>query len=83
MSEQKNNSVMTLETTEAFIKNESDKGASENMIRRLKAAFKMLYDFPPEDKRITRERLLEWRVDMNEKGYANQTVQNYVKCKNM
>ncbi|MBQ9805313.1 MAG: hypothetical protein IJW49_02225 [Clostridia bacterium] len=68
MNEQKNNFVMTLQTMGAFIKSEGDKGASENMIRRLKAAVKMLYDFLPKDKQITRERLLEWRTDMNEKG---------------
>lgn len=83
MNEQKNNFVMTLQTMDAFIKSEGDKGASENMIRRLKAAVKMLYDFLPEDKQITRERLLEWRADMNEKGYAYQTVQNYVKWINL
>lgn len=59
---------MTPDLMAAFIEREEEKGASENMIRRLKAAVKMLYDFLPEDKQVTRERLLEWRADMNEKG---------------
>ena len=75
--------VMTADTMQAFVDHEKDSGASENMIRRLKAAVKMLYDFLPEDKEITRERLLEWRANMNDSGYAYQTVQNYVKWINL
>ena len=74
---------MTHESMVSFIEQQKKLGASENMIRRLKAAVKMLYDFLPENKQITRERLLEWRADMNEKGYAYQTVQNYVKWINL
>lgn len=83
MSDCKHEFVMTPDKMAVFIESEIDKGASENMIRRLKAAVKMLYDFLPEDKQITRERLLEWRADMNEKGYAYQTIQNYVKWINL
>ena len=61
---------MTPDTMAAFIESEINKGASENTIRRLKATVKMVYEFLPEDKLLTRERLLEWRTDLNEKGYA-------------
>lgn len=74
---------MTPDSMAAFIESEAGRGASENMIRRLRAAVKMLYDFLPEDKQITRERLLEWRTNMNNNGYAYQTVQNYVKWVNL
>lgn len=74
---------MTLDSMAAFIESEAGRGASENMIRRLKAAVKMLYDFLPDDKQITRERLIEWRSNMNDNGYAYQTVQNYVKWINL
>ena len=70
---------MTPELMAAFIESEINKGASENTVRRLKATIKMVYEFLPEDKLLTRERLLEWRADLNEKGYAYQTIQNYVK----
>ena len=70
---------MTPEMMAVFIESEINKGASENTIRRLKATIKMVYEFLPEDKLLTRERLLEWRADLNEKGYAYQTIQNYVK----
>ena len=74
---------MTPGTMAAFIEQQIQKGASENMIRRLKSTVKMVYEFLPEDKQLTRERLLEWRADLNEKGYAYQTVQNYVKWINL
>ena len=76
-------SIITAESINAFISHQIKQGASDNMIRRFKAATKMLYDFLPEDKHITRERLLEWRTSMNENGYAYQTVQNYVKWINL
>ncbi len=74
---------MTPDTMAAFIESEIEKGASENTIRRLKATVKMVYAFLPEDKLLTRERLLEWRADLNEKGYAYQTIQNFVKWINI
>jgi hypothetical protein len=67
----------------AFIESEIENGASENTLRRLKATVKMVYEFLPEDKLLTRERLLEWRTDLNEKGYAYQTIQNFVKWINI
>ena len=76
------NPAMTPESMEAFIDYEKGKGASENMLRRFKAAVKSVYDFLPGDKELTRERLLEWREFMNGNGYSFQTVQNYVKYLN-
>ena len=70
---------MTQEAAEAFIQNEADKGASENMIRRFKGTLKVIYEFLPEDKCITKERLLEWRKGMEDNGYASITILNYVK----
>lgn len=74
---------MTPELMAAFIESEINKGASENTVRRLKATVKMVYEFLPEDKLLTRERLLEWRADLNERGYAYQTIQNFVKWINI
>ena len=51
---------MTQDTMEAFIKNEMDKGASENMVRRFKGTLKVIYEVLPEDKCITKERLLSY-----------------------
>lgn len=70
---------MTRETITAFIQYETERGASENAIRRYKGTLRVLYEFLPEDKCITRERLLAWRKSMEESGYATITIQNYVK----
>ena len=74
---------MTPKLMAAFIESEINKGASENTVRRLKATVKMVYEFLPEDKLLTRERLLGWRADLNERGYAYQTIQNFVKWINI
>lgn len=74
---------MTPDTMAACIESEIKKGASENTVRRLNATVKMVYEFLPEDKLLTRERLLEWRADLNERGYAYQTIQNFVKWINI
>ena len=70
---------MTPESVNAFLRYETDKGASENMLRRFRGALGVLRDFLPEDKVLTRERLLDWRKDMEHKGYAEITILNYVK----
>ena len=70
---------MTPETMDAFIQSEMNKGASENMIRRYKGTLKVIGDFLPEDKCITKERLLAWRKSMEDNGYASITILNYVK----
>lgn len=77
------NFVMTPESMESFVQAEIEKGSSDNTVRRLKAAVKMLYEFLPDDKQVVKEQLLAWRDDMNQKGYAYQTVQNYVKWINI
>lgn len=75
--------VMLPESMEAFVASEKSRGASEDAVRRLRTATKSLYEFLPEDKELTRKRLLAWRDDMNAKGYAYRTVQNYAKAINL
>ncbi len=82
MSEEDNCIVshhMTQKTMEAFIQNARDNNASDNMIRRFSGTVRTIYDFLPEDKLLTRERLLEWRKGMELQGYASFTILNYVK----
>ena len=74
--------VMTPESMEAFVSFEKSRGASKNMLGRFKAAVRSVYNFLPKDKQLTEERLVEWRADMEHRGYAYQTVQNYVKYLN-
>lgn len=70
---------MTQKTMDTFIQSELDKGASENMIRRFRGTLKVIYEFLPDDKCITKERLIEWRKSMENNGYASITILNYVK----
>lgn len=70
---------MTPETMDSFVRNEIQKGASENMVRRFRGTLKVVYDYLPEDKLITKERLIDWRKSMEESGYASITILNYVK----
>ena len=71
---------MTPQTMASFLLHEKNSNnASENMQRRFKGAVKVLYDFLPDDKNVTKERLLEWRKAMEINGYASITILNYVK----
>jgi len=71
--------IMSPDTMASFVVDAKEKQASENMIRRFSAAVKMLYNYLPEDKAVTKERLLSWRKSMEEQGYASITILNYVK----
>ena len=71
--------VMTPESIAAYVQYETDNGASENVIRRCKRFTASLFDWLPEDKRITKEQLLSWRQNLKDHGYTAQTEQNYAK----
>lgn len=73
---------MTEETMAAFLEHEKTLGSSANMLRRFAGAVRVVYEFLPEDKCVTKERLLSWRTGMEGKGYAPDTILNYVKCIN-
>lgn len=70
---------MTPETIESFVQHEINQGASKNMVMRYKGTMKVIYEYLPEDKCITRERLLGWRKSMEDNNYASITILNYVK----
>lgn len=70
---------MTQETMTDFVQHEANNGASENMIRRYKGTLKVIYEYLPDDKCITKERLINWRKSMENDGYASITILNYVK----
>ena len=71
--------IMTVETMSEFIAYTKRQGASENMLRRFSCTVNALYDFLPADKTITKERLISWRKNMEDRGYASMTILNYVK----
>ena len=71
--------VMTFDNIAAYIQSENDRGVSKDSIRIAKRITKALFDWLPEDKVITKERLLQWRQDLKDHGYTAQTELNYVK----
>lgn len=71
--------ILTEASVAAFLKFETDKGASANLLRRLKSTIRGLWEFLPEDKQITRQRLLDWRGSLEASGYSSVTVLNHVK----
>lgn len=74
--------IISAEWSEAFLSSERECGTSENTIRRYGGALRSVYEFLPDDKLITRERLIMWRGDMERRGYSPVTVRNYAKCIN-
>lgn len=71
--------VMSADNISAYIQNEVKRGASENSIRNFKRVTSSLYDWLPDDKVITKDRLLAWRQSLKDHGYSQQTELNYVK----
>jgi len=74
-----NSHYMTREKMDAFVEHEKNKGASDNMVRRFKGTLKVIFDFLPDDKCITKARLVEWRKIIEDNGYASTTMLNYIK----
>lgn len=73
---------ITEESIASFVQYEAENGASETMIRRLKGTLRVVFDYLPDDKHVTGQRLLDWRNYMERCGYASATVLNYVKYLN-
>ena len=71
--------VMTSESVAAYIQHEIDRGASKDSIRNFKRVTNSLCEWLPEDKTITKDRLLDWRQFLKDHGYTPQTELNYVK----
>jgi len=74
---------MTQESIDAFLENQMENGVSKDAIRQRKGFTGYLYHWLPDDKELSKERLALWREDMVRKGYARQTVLNYVKGINL
>jgi len=71
--------VMSEELIASYLDAEKKTGASNDCLRQRRNFAKALYCWLPEDKVITKERLLAWRQGLQEKGYSEITISNYVK----
>lgn len=74
---------MTQESMDAFLTTQKENGASKDALRQRKGFVTYLFQWLPEDKELTRERLALWREDMEQRGYTQQTILNYVKGINL
>lgn len=74
---------MTQESIDAFLLNQKESGASKDVLRQRKGFVTFLFRWLPEDKALTKERLELWRADMEQRGYTQQTILNYVKGINL
>ena len=73
------NCVMTPQSIDAYIRYEQDRGASKDSISNFKRFTNSLFEWLPEDKTISRQRLLAWRKNLKDHGYSPLTEQGYVK----
>ena len=71
--------VMTTENIAVYLQYEIDRGASKDSIRNFKRVTNSLFEWLPEDRTITKDRLLDWRQFLKDHGYTPQTELNYVK----
>jgi len=78
-SERQEKHVMSEERIAAFLDAEQRAGASQVCLRQRNNFVRALYHWLPEDKSITKPRLQLWRQALQEKGYSEQTISNYVK----
>ena len=82
MSETIKECIMTLESIEGYISHEISKGATANTRRRCLCALRALFDYVAEDSVLSKDILMSWRRDMENKGYSSATILNYVKIIN-
>ena len=71
--------VMTDQSIVDYLQFECDRGASKDAVRVAKYVTRSLFEWLPEDKIITKDRLLAWRQELKDHGYAAKTELNYVK----
>ena len=74
--------IMSSKSISDYIQYEQDRGMSQTTIRNSKRFTRALFEWLPEDKVITKDRLLEWRQGLKDHGYTMHTELNYIKCIN-
>ncbi len=75
--------TVTEEDIEEFLNFKTSVGVKSTAIAKYRGNLKNLYNWLPEDKIITRERLLEWREGLEETGYSKLTIEKYVTYVNL
>jgi len=78
MDEQKTKFRITKKSIKEFVATVKRNGASDNLVRRYKGELNALLDYLGKNPVVTKERLQEWRQDMEDKGYSPATIHNQV-----
>ncbi len=75
--------TITEKDIEDFLNFKSASGVKPTAIAKYRGHLKNLHKWLPEDKIITRQRLLEWRASLAETGYSKTTIEKYVTYVNL
>ncbi len=75
--------TITEEDIEKFLTFKSSDGVKPTVIGKYRGYLRSLHKWLPEDKIITKERLLEWRASLEASGYGKVTVEKYVTYVNL
>ncbi len=80
--EAKGNLRMTQKRINAFLEAEAARQIGASTLRLKQRYLMRLYDSLPRDKAVTQERIATWKQELEAQGYAQQTVENHIKCVN-
>ena len=75
--------ILSPESIADFLEFQQQNGVSGKLLRQRKGFVTGLYDWLPEDKMLSGERLRLWRTFLEQKGYTQQTILSYVKGINL
>ena len=71
--------IMTPESIASYIQYEEGRGVSERSMRNFKLITRSFFEWLPDDKVLTKDRLASWRQGLKDHGYTSQTELNYIK----
>ncbi len=74
--------MISQEQIETYLRKKADNGVTQTATAKYRTPLLNLFLWLPEEKKITKERLQEWRKSIEDYGYSKSTVQNYVKIVN-
>lgn len=74
--------VLTQEKIQNFLDWQRSQKRMKNTLQTYAYDLGLLYDWLPEDKEITVERLKQWRTSMVQHGYASRTINSRLSCIN-
>lgn len=80
--EAKRNLCMTKSSIQAFLESETARKIGASTLRAKRRYLMRLYDSLPQNKILTRERIQEWKRELEKQGYAQQTIESHIKCVN-